>query len=121
MVHEATAGAPSPATAVIEQHREALAALCGRFGVRRLDLFGSGTQGRFDPATSDLDFIVDFADAGGRGYALRYLQFAEALEALFQRPVDLLTERMIGTARFRATIERTRQRVYERDGTGATP
>lgn len=81
----------------------------------------SGAHGRFDPATSDLDFIVDFAGAGERGYALRYLQFTEALEALFQRPVDLLTERMIGTTRFRAALERTHQLVYERDGAGATP
>lgn len=107
--------------AVIEAQREALAALCDRFGVRRLDLFGSAAQGRFDPTTSDLDFVVEFADAGERGYAMRYLHFAEALEALFGRPVDLLTERMIESPRFRDTLTRTRQRVYERSGAHAAP
>jgi len=105
--------------AVIEQHEEALAAICRRFGVRRLDLFGSAAQGRFDPVTSDLDFVVELADAGGPGYARRYIEFAEALEDLFQRPVDVLTERMIGTAHFREILDRTRQRVYEQGSTRA--
>ncbi len=39
-----------------------LPALCRRFGVRRLDLFGSAASGRFDPGRSDLDFVVSFAD-----------------------------------------------------------
>ncbi len=107
--------------AVIAQHEEALAALCRRFGVRRLDLFGSAAQGRFDPATSDLDFVVELADAGGAGYARRYIELAGALEELFQRPVDLLTEPMIGTPHFRETLERTRQRVYEQRSALPTP
>ena len=49
---------------------------CRRFGVRRLDLFGSAATGGFDPARGDLDFLVvfeprspvDYADAGS-GYA----------------------------------------------------
>jgi predicted nucleotidyltransferase len=106
--------------APIEQHKAALAALCRRFGVRRLDLFGSAAQGRFDPATSDLDFVVEFADAGAPGYARRYIEFAEALEALFRRPVDLLTERMIGSPQFRETLARTRRRVYEQGSARTT-
>lgn len=34
--------------------------LCQRFRVQRLDLFGSATSTDFDPATSDLDFLVEF-------------------------------------------------------------
>jgi uncharacterized protein len=54
----------------LEQHRERLAELCRRYGVRRLELFGSAARGQFDPATSDLDFLVLFhrdanADPGG--------------------------------------------------------
>jgi predicted nucleotidyltransferase len=105
--------------AQIERHRDALAALCERFGVRRLDLFGSAATGRFDPATSDLDFIVEFGEIEQPGYARRYIDFAEALEALFGRRVDLLTERMIGDPQFREAIEGTRRRVYERNSARA--
>lgn len=34
-------------------HLPEIASLCKRFGVRKLDLFGSATTGRFDPAHSD--------------------------------------------------------------------
>ena len=44
---------------VLEEAR--IADLCRRFNVRRLDLFGSGLTGRFDPGHSDLDLLVEFA------------------------------------------------------------
>ena len=36
----------------IELHREEFRALCRRFHVRRLDLFGSAARGDFDPSTA---------------------------------------------------------------------
>ncbi len=44
----------------IASHRDELRALCRRFHVRRLDGFGSAARGDFDPAQSDLDFLVEF-------------------------------------------------------------
>ena len=44
----------------IELHQEELRALCRRFQVQRLDLFGSAARGDFDPEHSDIDFIVEF-------------------------------------------------------------
>jgi uncharacterized protein len=44
----------------IELHQEELRALCRRFRVRRLDLFGSAARGDFDPIHSDIDFLVEF-------------------------------------------------------------
>ncbi len=84
---------------LIEQHHAELRTLCRRYGVLRLDLFGSAATGAFQSATSDLDFVATFADTDQPGYARRYLHFAEALEALFGRPVDLLTERAIEATR----------------------
>ncbi len=49
-----------PMIAEISSHREELQQLCRRFHVRRLDLFGSATGQEFDPARSDLDFLVEF-------------------------------------------------------------
>lgn len=101
---------------LVAQHRAEIAALCRRYGVRRLDLFGSATGDRFDPEQSDLDFVADFADTDVPGYAFRYIDFAEALEALFDREVDVVTEGSIKRPRFRASIDAQRQRLYdERD------
>ena len=98
---------------IVTRHLDDIAALCRRYGVRRLDLFGSAATGTFDPATSDLDFVATFADTHLPGYAGRYLDFADALEALFGRPVDLLTENMIGNPYFRQAVDATRQPVYD--------
>jgi uncharacterized protein len=104
----------------IEQHRDAIRTLCQQYGVRRLDLFGSAATGAFDAATSDLDFVADFADTRSPGYADRYLGFAEALETLFGRPVDVITERSIRNPYFRQSVEASRQPIYdERDAPAA--
>jgi predicted nucleotidyltransferase len=78
--------------------------------VERLCVFGSAVLGRFDPRYSDLDFLVRFANREPTGeYAERYLGFAEALEQLFGRPVDLVTEKSIRNPFFRREVESTRQ------------
>src|ERR671913_1559472 len=105
---------------LIEQHRDAIRALCQRYDVRRLDLFGSAATGAFDAETSDLDFVATFTDTRSPGYADRYLGFAEALETLFGRPVDVITERSIRNPYFRQAVEESRQPIYdERDAPAA--
>jgi len=100
--------------ALIEQKKIGIADLCRQHEVRRLDLFGSAARGDFRPERSDLDFIVQFARTGYAGYADAFLDFADALEQLLGRKVDLLTERMIRNPYFRASVEATRQIVYEK-------
>lgn len=98
--------------ALIADNLEAIRALCLRYGVRRLDLFGSATSDRFDQATSDLDFVAAFSDTRTPGYAFRYIDFADALEALLGRSVDVVTERSIKSPYFRASVDASRQRIY---------
>ena len=98
---------------IIEQNQSKIIALCERYRVQRLDLFGSAAKGNFKPESSDLDFIALFADTASTDYADRYISFAESLEKIFKRPVDVLTERMLGQAEFRQSVEPTRQIVYE--------
>jgi uncharacterized protein len=98
---------------VIDQHLAEIRALCRHYGVRRLDLFGSAATGEFDPETSDLDFVATFADTDVPGYADRYVDFAEALEALFGRPVEVVIDRSIRNPRFRQAVDAARQPVYD--------
>ena len=71
---------------------DAFPALCRRFHVCRLDLFGSGADERFDQARSDLNFLVAFEALPGAAYVDAYFGLREGLAGLFGRPVDLLTE-----------------------------
>ena len=98
--------------AELETKRVALTTLCRKYGVVRLDLFGSGTGEDWRPGESDLDFVVTFRSDPESGLADRYLGLAEELEALFGRPVDLLTERAIRNPYFRRNVDETRAPVY---------
>ena len=52
---------------LIEQHLDAIRALCREYGVARLEVFGSAATGAFDPDRSAVDFIVEYpADYGPR-------------------------------------------------------
>lgn len=89
-----------------------LPALCRRFGVARLDVFGSAVTGRFDPARSDLDFLVTFDPASEAGGLRDYFAFSDALEALFGRRVDLLSERSLENPYLRRRVMAERLPLY---------
>jgi predicted nucleotidyltransferase len=77
---------------IIEDRKAEVAALCERYGVKRLDVFGSAAGDGFDPEASDLDFIVSFERRDPLGLFDRYFGLKEDLEGLFGRGVDLVTE-----------------------------
>jgi len=79
---------------------EAVVGLCRQYAVRRLQLFGSAAAGGFDPARSDLDFLVEFGDpVGGMRLGTQFFGFMEGLQTLFGRRVDLLEESAIENSR----------------------
>jgi uncharacterized protein len=85
---------------MIAQRRSEIVALCRRFGVRRLDVFGSAARGDFDPARSDLDFLVEFDHGEPEALSLKtFFRLKEALEAMFGRSVDLVDRKAIETSR----------------------
>ena len=99
--------------AIVEENMKDVALLCRKYRVERLDLFGSATSDQFNIRTSDIDFIVLFADES-EGIVYRFVDLANDLERLFQRSVDLLTERSVASPRFRSRINETRVTIYER-------
>ena len=77
---------------IVEDKRAEVAALCEKYGVERLDLFGSAAGEGFDPEASDLDFVVSFERRDPPELFDRYFGLKEDLEGLFGRTVDLVTE-----------------------------
>ena len=98
----------------VDIYREQVAALCRRAGARRLDVFGSATRDDFDPASSDLDFLVEFDEVPPARYADAYFALKEGLEKLFGRPVDLVTGSSLNNPYFRQRIADERRNVYAR-------
>lgn len=96
----------------LESKRDAIVALCEKYGVHSLDLFGSAADDDWHPEKSDLDFVVVFRPQSGSSIADRYLGLAQDLERLFGRRVDVVTERAIRNPFFRRSVEANRVAVY---------
>lgn len=83
---------------IVEKQQE-LIALCRRYGVERLEVFGSAARGAdFDPTHSDVDFLVTFSSRA-RNDLSAFADFKEGLEAVLGRPVDLAEREAIEASR----------------------
>jgi hypothetical protein len=98
--------------ALLSQKQSEVSALCRSAGARRLDVFGSAVRVDFDPERSDLDFLVEFEDLAPTAYAQAFFNLKAGLEALFKRPVDLLTPSSLTNPFFRRRVASERQTLY---------
>jgi predicted nucleotidyltransferase len=102
---------------LVEQHREEIAALCRRYGVRKLELFGSAASGSFDASTSDIDFFYEF-DADPTSLSDRFFGLMEDLERLLGRKVDLVSSRDARNPYFLEVANRHRTTFEQENGPG---
>src|SRR5687767_3290022 len=98
--------------ALIEQHRQAIAELCRKHDVKRLELFGSAARGDFDPARSDVDLFVEFCSDGWEKAADRWFGLQEDLEALLGHPVQLVSVKTATNPYFLQVANRHRVELY---------
>lgn len=98
---------------IITNNQVRIADLSRTYGVAKLEVFGSAVTGKFDPHRSDIDLIVDFADESP-GLARRFVNFAEALEAMLGYWVDLLIAKPFKNPYFRSNVNKTRMTIYAR-------
>lgn len=97
---------------IVNSRLQEVEELCRRFGVRRLELFGSGATGKFDPSSSDLDFAVEFEAGSELGPADRYFGLLWALEELFGCPIDLIESSQIRNPYLLQSIQESRTELY---------
>ena len=98
---------------LIAERLEDVRALCAKYHVKRLTLFGSAVKGTFDPDQSDLDFVVEFEwhpDPAERGR--RWLDLWDDLKDLFGRNVDLLVSSTIENPFLAEAIQLAHLDVY---------
>jgi predicted nucleotidyltransferase len=86
-------GRRTPGQDVLERTRTELAALCRRWKITELALFGSALRQDFGPA-SDIDLLVSFAADADWGL-LDYARMEQELAALLGRRVDLVSRRAV--------------------------
>ena len=97
----------------IARKRQEVIALCRRYDVSRLEVFGSAARaGDFDPARSDADFLVEFKPESTLPPLEQFFGLADALATLLGRPVDLVEPSAIKNPFIRASVDRSRELVY---------
>jgi predicted nucleotidyltransferase len=97
---------------LILHHKGTLNDLCYRYGVLRLELFGSAARGDFDACRSDLDFLVVFRRDLQMNPADRFLGLLGELEKVFSRKVDLVDVQAHRNPYFMAEALKHREVVY---------
>ena len=96
---------------LIEQHRGEIAELCRRYGIKRLEVFGSASSGEFDPATSDVDFFYEF-NSDPTDLADRFFDLQRDLENLLGKKVDLVSSKDVRNPYFLEEANQHRQILY---------
>lgn len=98
--------------AAIDEKREELFALCRRFNVRSLEVFGSAATGGFKPGESDLDFLVEFDRSEETNAFHQYFGFRDELSKLFGCEIDLVEPGAMRNPYFIRRVNESRTLVY---------
>jgi predicted nucleotidyltransferase len=96
---------------LLKSNLDLIEVLCERYGVVKLDVFGSVLKEDFS-AESDIDFLVRFKRDQQTNAFHQYFDFKEALEALLHRNVDLVCANAIRNPFFKQEVDRSRQPLY---------
>ena len=85
---------------IIDRLRKEFSNLKNQFGVKKIGIFGSFAKG-LQKEDSDIDIIVEFDIPIG----LEFVDFAEFLENLFNKKVDILTPDGIKSIRIKRVAD----------------
>ena len=98
---------------LIELNIDKIIALCKKYKVAKLWVFGSILTPRFND-DSDVDFLVDFDDKRIEllDYADNFFNFIHEIEDVVGRKVDMVVDKSIRNRYFRAEVDETRKLLW---------
>ena len=96
---------------LIEMNIDKIVALCRKYKVAKLWVFGSILTSRFNDE-SDVDFSVIFHYDQIQDLFVTFFDFVEELQALLNRKVDLVDETAIRNKYFRRELDSTKRLIY---------
>lgn len=92
-------------------NRSEIASACETHGVSRLQIFGSSVTSLFDPALSDVDFLVEFKPEVGNLFRA-YFGLRDDLVRIVGREVDLVMANAVENPFFAASAFENAQELY---------
>ena len=99
-------------TSVLENKRQAIAEVCRRHGVARLDAFGSALRDDFRPGESDVDLLVEFGPMEPYARVDAYFGMLEELRVLLGLEIDLVMAGAVKNPYIVRDIDRTKRMLY---------
>lgn len=96
---------------LIEMNIDKIAALCRKYKVARLWVFGSILTPRFNDQ-SDVDFSVVFHYDQIQDLFITFFDFIDELQILLGRKVDLVDETAVNNPIFRKELDETKHLIY---------
>jgi len=98
---------------LIEMNIDKIIALCKKYKVAKLWVFGSILTPRFNDE-SDVDFLVDFDERNIEllDFADNFFDFIHEIEAVMGRKVDMVVNKSIKNRFFRAEVDENRKLLW---------
>ena len=99
---------------IIVEKRKEIARICRRYDVNRLEVFGSAARSTdFDPARSDVDFLVEYKPPLQPRLLERVLNMQDDLQGILGRKVDLTRDGTINNPYLKSSVDEDREFVFE--------
>jgi len=96
---------------IIDKNIDKIIDICKKHNILTLFVFGSVLTERFDDK-SDIDLLVSFKPLELGEYADNYFETAESFEKIFNRPVDLVTDKSLSNPYFINSVNSTKKLIY---------
>jgi len=98
---------------ILTQNIDKIRMLCSTHNVKKLFAFGSVMTDNFNKK-SDIDLLISFKPTKDYGeYADNYFNLVEKFEKLFNRNVDLVTDKSLSNPYFIESVNKTKTLLYE--------
>ncbi len=96
---------------IVSDKVEDLIKLCNLYGVKSMYVFGSVCTDKFND-DSDIDLLISFDNLSMEQYTDNYFDLHYKLQELFNRKIDLLTDKSLSNPYFIQRLEQTKELIY---------
>jgi predicted nucleotidyltransferase len=96
---------------IIDKNIDKIIAVCKQRHILTLFAFGSVLTEKFNPK-SDIDLLASFQPLEWGEYADNYFQTVDSFEKIFNRPVDLVTDKSLSNPYFINAVNTTKKLIY---------
>jgi len=99
---------------IFDQYKEELIKICKKLKIKKLYAFGSAVNLEKYRTDSDIDLLISFEeDLTPEEYSANYFQLQYKLRKLFNRDLDIVTERSLSNPYFIESINKHKVLLYK--------